>query len=267
MSEVRYVAIGDSFTEGVGDERADGTPRGWADLVAKGLAVHSPIDYASMAVRGKLLTSIVTEQLDAALALAPAPTLLSLNGGGNDMLRPRTDLDVLIGQTETAVQRCLDSGISVLLLAGPDPSARLPMSKTVHSRGEVLTAAVADLAGRTNLTFVDVFHDEEIKRSGYWGEDRLHLNTFGHRRVADLVLAALGFPEPDHSAPRVVSGGDGWWPEVSYYSHFVLPWIGRRITHRSSGDGRPPKYPAWTTITGGADEDWVTDSGGADAAS
>jgi lysophospholipase L1-like esterase len=256
MSEVRYVAIGDSFTEGVGDERADGTPRGWADLVAEGLAaVHGQIDYASMAVRGKLLASIVTEQLDAALVLAPGPTLLSLNGGGNDMLRPRTDLDALIGQTETAVHRCLDSGISVLLLAGPDPSARLPMSNTVHLRGEVLTAAVADLAERAQLTFVDVFHDEEIKRSGYWGEDRLHLNAFGHRRVANLVLAALGFPQPSQAAPRTVAGGDVWLSEVRYYRHFVLPWIGRRIAHRSSGDGRPPKHPTWTTITGGADGD------------
>lgn len=33
-----YAAIGDSFSEGVGDERPDGTPRGWADLVAQGLA-------------------------------------------------------------------------------------------------------------------------------------------------------------------------------------------------------------------------------------
>lgn len=35
---IRYVAIGDSFTEGVGDERPDGSVRGWADLVAQGLA-------------------------------------------------------------------------------------------------------------------------------------------------------------------------------------------------------------------------------------
>lgn len=256
MSEVRYVAIGDSFTEGVGDERPDGTPRGWADLVADGLAAaHGGVDYASLAIRGKLLTPIVTEQLDAALALNPAPTLLSLNGGGNDMLRPRADLDALIRQTAGAVQRCVDRGVGVLLLAGPDPSARLPMSKTVHSRAELLTAAVADLAGHTDLTFVDVFHDEEIKRPGYWGEDRLHLNAFGHRRVADLVLAALGFPQPEHPAPPITTGGDGWRAELSYYGHFVVPWVGRRLTHRSSGDGRAPKHPTWTTITAAADGD------------
>ena len=35
---IRYVAIGDSFTEGVGDEYPDGTPRGWADRLAEKLA-------------------------------------------------------------------------------------------------------------------------------------------------------------------------------------------------------------------------------------
>ena len=250
MSEVRYVAIGDSFTEGVGDERPDGTPRGWADLVADGLAAaHGQVDYASLAIRGRLLTPIVTEQLDAALALTPAPTLLSLNGGGNDMLRPRTDLDALIGQTTKAVRRCAAQGVDVLLLAGPDPSARLPMSRTVHARGEILTAAVTELADQIDLTFVDVFHDDEIKRPEYWGQDRLHLNALGHRRVADLVLAALGFPPPERAAVPTTTGGDGWRDEISYLGHFVMPWIGRRVARRSSGDGRAPKHPTWTTIT------------------
>ena len=83
------VSIGDSFTEGVGDELPDGRVRGWADLVALGLAQAStePFGYANLAIRGRLLEPIVTEQLDAAIALAPS--LISINGGGNDMLRPQ----------------------------------------------------------------------------------------------------------------------------------------------------------------------------------
>ena len=33
-----FLALGDSFTEGLDDWRADGTPRGWADRVAEQLA-------------------------------------------------------------------------------------------------------------------------------------------------------------------------------------------------------------------------------------
>src|ERR1700712_4775272 len=109
----RYVAIGDSFTEGLGDTLPDGTERGWADLVAAGLAAGEgePISYANLAIRGRLLEAIVTEQLDAALALDPPPTLLSLNGGGNDMMRPGSDMTPLIAMTEKAIRRCLDAGV------------------------------------------------------------------------------------------------------------------------------------------------------------
>src|ERR1700712_514406 len=124
----RYVAIGDSFTEGLGDNLPDGTERGWADLVAAGLAgaEDEPISYANLAVRGRLLEQIVTEQLDAALALDPLPTLLSLNGGGNDMLRPSSDMAPLVAMTEKAIRRCLDAGVKVLLLSGAAPSGGLP---------------------------------------------------------------------------------------------------------------------------------------------
>ena len=114
------MAIGDSFTEGVGDEGPNGEPRGWADRVAAGLAsaLGRPIDYANLAVRGRLLEPIVHGQLDEALALEPKPTLLSLNGGGNDMMRPGTDLDRLIELTAEAVQRCADADVPLLLLSG-----------------------------------------------------------------------------------------------------------------------------------------------------
>jgi lysophospholipase L1-like esterase len=71
VASVRYVAIGDSFTEGVGDELPDGHVRGWADLVAQGWAdaAGMPIEYANLAIRGKLVWQIVEEQLEPALAL------------------------------------------------------------------------------------------------------------------------------------------------------------------------------------------------------
>src|SRR5205823_1884261 len=134
---MRYVAIGDSFTEGVGDERPDGSVRGWADLVAAGLAAAAghTVEYANLAVRGRLLESIVTDQLDRALAMSPPPTLISLNGGGNDMLRPGADMARLARLTEEAVRRCTDAGVPVLLLAGPDPSGGLPLGSVMHRRG------------------------------------------------------------------------------------------------------------------------------------
>jgi len=246
----RYVAIGDSFTEGLGATLPDGSERGWADLVAAGLAdgEGQPIEYANLAVRGRLLEPIVTDQLDAALALSPPPTLLSLNGGGNDMMRPGSDMAPLVELTERAIQRCIEAGVRVVLLSGADPSDRLPFGGVMRRRGEVLTAGVAVFAEHYDIVFVDVFHDAEIRRPGYWSADRLHLNAAGHRRVAGLVLAALGHPAESEIVDLGPAEKRRIGAEARYYREHVLPWLHRRLRGRSSGDSRTARYADWVPV-------------------
>jgi len=246
---MRYAAIGDSFTEGLGDEMPDGSLRGWADLVAAGLAAaqSEPLAYANLAIRGRLLEPIVTEQLEQALSLSPAPTLITLNGGGNDMMRPGTDTARLVALTERAIRRCLEAGVRLVVLSGADPSARLPLGGVVRRRGEALTAATTELTSRYGIEMVDVFRDAEVRRPPYWSPDRLHLNAVGHQRVAGIVLSALGYPAADAVDPgpaesrRVIA-------EARYYREHVLPWLRRRAGGRSSGDERTGKYIDWVPI-------------------
>ncbi|MGK5681204.1 SGNH/GDSL hydrolase family protein [Actinoplanes sp. URMC 104] len=246
----RYVAIGDSFTEGVGDDLPDGSVRGWADLVAAGLAAGegATVQYANLAIRGRLLEPIVGEQLDAALALSPRPTLLTLNGGGNDMMRPGGDMLRLAELTEKAVQRCAEAGVRVVLLSGADPSDRLPFGAVMRRRGEALTQAVIEIVQRYDITFVDVFHDVEIRRAGYWSPDRLHLNAAGHRRVAGLVLNALGHGAAAHVIDPGPAESRRVLAEARYYREHVLPWLNRRVRGRSSGDNRTGKFVDWVDI-------------------
>lgn len=250
---MRYAAIGDSFTEGVGDELPGGSVRGWADRVAAGLAAAAgdAISYANVAVRGRLLDTIVTDQLEAVLALRPAPTVITLNGGGNDMLRPRTDLAHLAELSARVVRRCEDEGVRLVLISGADPSDNLPLGRVIRRRGEALTASIADLAAAHGTTFVDAFHDTELHRPVYWSPDRLHLNATGHRRVAALVLAAIlgedtaavpaAEPDPPPSARDARA-------EVDYYREHVLPWVRRRLRGVSSGDTRSAKHPEWVPV-------------------
>ena len=246
----RYVAIGDSFTEGLGDTKPDGTQRGWADLVAAGLASgeKQTIQYANLAIRGRLLEPIVADQLEAALTLDPLPTLLSLNGGGNDMMRPGSDMSRLVTLTERALRRCADAGVRVLLLSGADPSQRLPFGSMMRRRGEMLTEAMRPFAEKFDLTFVDVFHDLEIRRGAYWSPDRLHLNAAGHRRVAGLVLTALGHSTEAHAVDPGPEEPRRVLAEARYYREHVLPWVNRRLRGHSSGDERTGKYLDWVTI-------------------
>jgi len=247
---MRYCAIGDSFTEGVGDWREDGTPRGWADRVAEGLAASStePVHYANLAIRGRLLMPIARDQLPAALALDPLPTLLTFNGGGNDMLRPGHDLSVQMGLIRRAVEQCLEAGVRPVLLSGPDPSDGLPFGRTIHERAETLAAAGLKLADELGILYVNGIADQELREAQFWCDDRLHLNPYGHARMAAKVLSALGVESLVEPGPTPRAWSQGLGAEALYYRDHVAPWVGRRLRHQSSGDNRTAKHPTWTLV-------------------
>lgn len=249
MASVKYVAIGDSFTEGVGDELPDGRVRGWADIAAQGWADASgdSIQYANLAIRGKLAWPIIEQQLEPALALKP--THLSFNGGGNDMLRPRTSMAHIADAFSRVLERCDDEGVTVILLSGANPSGQLPLSRVIQRRGDLLSAAVIGrVEGRTDVIRALNWPDRELSTPSYWSEDRLHMNSRGHHRVAARVLSAIGYEPPST-----------WWslPELpdfvkvggrDYMRDHLGPWVQRRLTGTSSGDGRPPKHAEWETL-------------------
>jgi lysophospholipase L1-like esterase len=238
MTFSSYIAIGDSFTEGVGDDYPDGGERGWADLVAHGLAAASPVPfrYANLAIRGRLLAPIIGDQLDA--AIAQRPDLISLNGGGNDIMRPRVLIDDVAEKLVAAADRAVAAGIHVLLASGGNPTGHLPMGRRINERGELLAAAVRKALPREGVTFVDNWADAELAKTDYWARDGLHLSSRGHHRVAANMLRGLGVAVPDFGQePEPVERPS----TVEHWREYVFPWLGRRITGRSSGDGRAPK--------------------------
>ena len=266
-----YVAVGDSFTEGVGDDLPNGRVRGWADLVALGLALAAapqsspepgsapdspgpgatsdfpgptaPVTYANLAIRGRLLAPIVAGQMDAAIALRPQ--LLSINGGGNDIMRPRVSIASITDQLEAAVDRATAAGIHVLLASGANPTRHLPLGSIIEARGDRLAEAIRGRLPKENVTFVDNWADAELANIRFWSHDKLHLNSRGHERVAGNVLAALGVPVPDAAAEHPETPTQR---TADYWRQYVLPWIGRRVTGTSSGDNREPKFATLTPV-------------------
>jgi lysophospholipase L1-like esterase len=104
-----FVALGDSFTEGIGDPYPDGSYQGWADRFARHLAATSPgLAYANIAIRGKLVAQVIDEQVPVAIGLAP--DLVSIAAGGNDLLRPGADPDALAASFERGVAALRSAG-------------------------------------------------------------------------------------------------------------------------------------------------------------
>lgn len=280
--EPLFVAVGDSFTEGVADG-PDGADRfrGWADRAALALARTAPatlpstgpaLRYANLAVRGKLLDEVAADQLTRALGMAP--TLLSFHAGGNDVLRPGADVPDLVRRYELAARRAVDGAPTVLLFTviervgeGGATADRLA------TRIGRLNDGIREVADRHGAVLVDTAAVRALQDPRLWAADRLHLTAAGHARVAALALDALGLtatPDlvdaPASSVDDVPNGGsDPWWrqplpaPDPTtltrrlaedgrWFAEHVVPWALRRLRGTSSGDGRAPKRPDATPV-------------------
>lgn len=244
-----YVAIGDSFSEGMSDADPTRPDRyvGWADRLASLLAPHQEaFGYANLAVRGRMLADIAGPQTDAALELAP--DLVSIVGGGNDILRPRADLDTLAAQLEEAVVRLRASGADVLLATPTDPRDA-PVIKATRGRMAVYTAHIWTIAGRHGCYVLNQWGLTFLRDWRMWSQDRIHMTSEAHRRVALAAYAALGHDpddadwqvplpaQPPQARAEVLRDNALWARE------HAGPWVQRRLQGRSSGDTVAPKRP------------------------
>jgi len=248
----RYVAIGDSFTEGIGDpdDTGDGH-RGWADRVAEVLA--SQVDdfaYANLAVRGKLIAQIVADQVEPAVALKP--DLVTFSAGGNDVIRPGSDPDAVAGQFEDAVVRLGSQGAAIVIFTGIDTNFT-PVFRHLRGKVAIYNENIRAIADRHDCIVADQWALKEIQDMRFFDTDRLHLNALGHHEVARMVLRALNVrndlvPMQPDAAPnptwRAARGNDLVWAR-----EHLVPWVLRRLRHQSSGDNRSAKRPEPTAVT------------------
>ena len=249
----RFVAMGDSFTEGMVDAHPthDDEYVGWADRVAAALAVRNaelgrPFGYANLAIRGRLIEQVVTQQLEPALALTP--DLVSLSAGGNDVLRPRVSLEAVITRLEGAVERIRATGADVILVTAPHLSWA-PLVGRVHPRLVEYTAELWAVGQRTGAFVVDIYTMRSLRDPRMYGADRIHLSSEGHARVAAQTLWTLGMPfevrdwvEPLDPAPPL-GRFESLQANREWVAGHLRPWIRRRLRGESSGDDRVPKRP------------------------
>jgi len=275
-----FVAIGDSFTEGLNDPAPGGGFRGWADRLAGLLAAEYPdLRYANLAVRGKLLRQIVAEQVPAAVAMSPG--LVSIAGGGNDILRPGADPDTLAELFDVAVARLRQEGCRVLMFTGSDP-AGIPVLRRLRGRIAAYDMHLRAIADARGCDLVDLWSMRFLRDKDAWSADRLHLSPASHQRIALRACEVLGVPVTEDwrvSQPGAEdSGGLGTagqtlagagtetgalarpgvaraaWvaarrEDAKWAREYLLPWVNRRLHGTSSGDGLPPKRPDLLPVT------------------
>lgn len=254
----RFVALGDSFTEGVGDDdpASPNAVRGWADRTAHQLARHHPgLAYANLAVRGKLLRQVLADQLEPALAMRP--DLVTLYAGGNDLMRPRVDIDALAEDYDAAVGALAGTGATVLLFTGVD-GVEDPVFRRMRGRTAIYNEHIRVIAARHGALLVDMWSLRALRDRRLWSADRIHLNTAGHTLIAATVLDTLGVPHtltPADLGPRTpLTVRQQRAENLRWAREHALPWIRRRLRGESSGDRVSAKRPTLTPVAadGGA---------------
>ncbi|HWO59963.1 MAG TPA: SGNH/GDSL hydrolase family protein [Umezawaea sp.] len=250
---LRYVALGDSQTEGMNDGDDVRGYRGWADRLAEQLAAADPrVRYANLAVRGRTAHQVRAEQLPAALDLRP--DLATVMIGMNDLLRPRFDAAAVVTHHEGVFQALTDQGAHVVTFRFPDPGLLVPAALWLTRRTRELNARVADAAERHGATVVDLAAHPVCTDPRLWSADRLHLNALGHSVLTAAVAHALDLPGSDTAwaSPLAPQRRPTTWQragtELRWATGFVGPWLVRRAFGRSSGDGRTAKRPALTPV-------------------
>ncbi|WP_104091076.1 SGNH/GDSL hydrolase family protein [Arthrobacter sp. GMC3] len=245
----RYVALGDSFTEGLGDTDASlpNQVRGWADRAAEQLALAHPegeFGYANLAIRGKKMGQILAEQIDVAVAMKP--TLVTSYAGINDILRPKVDIDAMIARYSDGIAKLAATGARVLIFTGFDASTSKVFA-SIRGRTAIYNELVREVADTHGAELVDYWRFREYNDWRLWGIDRMHMSTPGHINMANRVLEQVGetvrIPMPELPPIPVKTMAETVKDNAAWTKEYVGPWVSRRLRGVSSGDNLLPRWP------------------------
>jgi lysophospholipase L1-like esterase len=243
-----FVALGDSFTEGLNDLLPDGSSAGWADRFATDLARRQEgVRYANLAIRGRRLDRIVAEQVP--VAVGWRPDLIGFSAGGNDVLSAGSDVDDTAARYEEAVRVLRGSGARVLVFTGYDVGTT-PILRLARGRIAIYNEHLRAIAARHGCDLVDLWSLTPLLDRRAFSDDRLHLSSGGHERVARLVAATLGLPGPDPFEPwsGVAAAEPTRRDDLQWARDHLLPWFRRHLRGRSTGDELTPKRPELAPI-------------------
>lgn len=257
MSEVnytRYVAIGDSQTEGLWDGDDSVGVTGFADRLATIVDSHYPgLMYANLAIRGMRVSDVLNEQLPQALAMQP--DLITVCVGMNDVTRPGRLFDRALVDLEHIYSRLVDSGATVVTTTFPDIAQLVPVGRLLASRVLRINEVIVAAANRYGFRLVDLYNAASMKDPETWSADGIHASTKGHILFAAAAAEALNLPSSNHDwaqascSARQPSLGARASAQLRWTQDLLVPWIWRHLRARSTGDGRVPKRPRLESLT------------------
>lgn len=248
----RYVALGDSFTEGIGDPHpaCPNGLRGWADRVAEVLGQNNPdMCYANLAVRGRTMDEILDEQIQAAVMLEP--DIVTIYAGMNDLLMVRNNIDAMMARYADALKALQQTGAVVLTFTAADLGT-VPLFRRLRGRAAIYNELLRTVVDDLGVQLVDFWRFNEFRDPRLWAGDRIHLSPTGHERMAAKVLDTLTVPHGLTSRSAALLNSTppehSWWTNFCWAAAFAAPWVARRLRRVTPGAGVEPKLPGLTAV-------------------
>lgn len=244
----RYVAIGDSQTEGLWDGNDTIGLLGFADRLAAMVdSLYPGLQYANLAIRGKRIGHVLNEQVP--LALAMRPDLVTVCAGMNDVIQPGRSFGPALLDLEDVYTALAASGATVVTTTFPNVAQFLPLGRLVSTRLAQINNAIRAAADRYGFRLVDLYNAPSMRELDTWAIDRVHASTKGHILFAAAAAEALNLPDSNHAwaepslSPTQRSLRAGAYEQLRWTQESFFPWIWRRLRGLSSADGREPKRP------------------------
>jgi lysophospholipase L1-like esterase len=249
----RYVALGDSFTEGIGDPHpaSPNGLRGWADHVANQLAQRNPdVRYANLAVRGRAMTDILSDQIQPAVMLEP--DLVTIYAGMNDLLMLRANLDAMMASYAEGLKVLRQTGARVVAFTAADLGT-VPLFRRLRGRAAIYNELLRTVADDLGVQLIDFWRFTEFRDPRLWASDRIHLSPLGHRHMAGKVLEALAVPHQLASTSTQFLASPApvvsWHANLRWAAAFAAPWVFRRLRRLTPGAGVEPKSRTLIEVT------------------
>lgn len=230
--QLRFAALGDSTTFGVGDP-VHGGWRGWAALLADALGESYDVRFTNLAVSGGTTRDVLDPQLGS--ALARRPDLASLIVGVNDTMKSSWD-PVLVRERLLATAAGLaGSGALLLTVRYHDHASVLGLPgwlrRPMWRRIQQLNATYDEIHAQHGGVRIDLAQRPEVATRAFWSVDRLHPSGSGHRAVARWyaeLLAERGYLV----VPPPAGSDSGLAPsrreDLAWLARAGLPWLARR---------------------------------------
>jgi lysophospholipase L1-like esterase len=245
----RYVALGDSSTEGIDDPDGTGGYRGWSQRLAERInnGQGGGLLYANLAVRGLTTRQVRARQLEAALAMRP--DLATLFCGTNDVTALRFDAEAVAADIAHMQSVLVEGGATVLSFTLPDLTPLMPLARLIAPRIAAMNDALKAASRTSGAILVDFAAYPVATDLRFWSEDRIHANSAGHARIAEALAQALKLPGSNDAwrqpLETALTRTRRQWcaAEARWLSRHLMPWLWQGLRGQSSADGRSPKRP------------------------